>query len=167
MSQAQTVALLSHVEVEIQSPRQFAQDQADECERLSFTIVPDNQADYYSGYLGVSTPLAQAILGCHVGNRVVYQAGGEACKVRILSIAQAEAAPGAAGQDLTPAEERREAVRQAQQQIADIEAMIFASTVEGKWGEYEVEGFEVGELPAPDEPQAPPTPETQPDGESE
>lgn len=121
----QAVALFTHVEVEMS-------DEWGEAEKLAFDIVPDAQADYYAGYLGEGTPLAKAIMGCRVGNLVVYKAGDAACKVRILSIGPAAAEAGG------EAEARRAAVEQAREQIAKTDAMIFASTFEGKWGEYEI-----------------------------
>jgi hypothetical protein len=139
----QAVGLLTHVEIEMT-------DAWGEAEKLAFDIVPDVQADYYAGYLGESTPLAQAILGCRTGNVVVYKAGEEACKVRILSI---QAATGKTGGE---ADARRAAVQQAREQIAKTDAMIFASTVEGKWGEYDTDSMEAAET-KPDETEPPPT----------
>ena len=50
------MAVGTHVEVELI-------DEAGESERLVFDLVPDKQADFANGFLGESTPLAQAILG--------------------------------------------------------------------------------------------------------
>jgi hypothetical protein len=133
------VALHTHVEIEMS-------DAYGDLETLAFDIVPDSQADYYAGYLGEGTPLAKAIMGCRVGNMVVYKAGEEACKVRILSI---QAASGQAGGE---AEARRAAVQRAKEQIESTNAMIFASTVEGKWGEYDPDSLK-GETPPGDQEQ--------------
>lgn len=135
---SQAVALYKHVEIEMS-------DEWGEAEKLAFVIVPDAQADYYAGYLGEGTPLAKAIMGCRVGNRVVYKAGEAACKVRILSIGPAAEKTGG------EAEARRAAVEQAREQIAKTDAMIFASTFEGKWGEYEVNSEPIKPEDAPGE----------------
>ena len=137
MSQTLAVALLTHVEIEMS-------DSWGETEKLAFDIVPDIQADYYAGYLGESTPLAKAILGCRAGNVVIYKAGEDTCKVRILSIQPVTGKPGG------EADARRAAVQQAREQIAKTDAMIFASTVEGKWGEYEINSLDAGEIKPPE-----------------
>lgn len=139
-SAPQAVALLTHVEIEMS-------DAWGEAEKLAFDIVPDAQADYYGGYLGEGTPLAKAIMGCRAGNVVVYKAGEEACKVRILSIGPATGKTGG------EAEARRAAVQQAHEQIARTNEMIFASTFEGKWGEYEINS-KVEDM-KPDDPSTP------------
>ena len=43
-----------------------------EREHLKFDLVSDQQADYQAGFLGVSTPLAQAILGEKIGVTIPY-----------------------------------------------------------------------------------------------
>ena len=62
------VALGTHVEVELI-------DEAGVSERLAFDLVPDEQADFANGFLGVGTPLAQAILGQTASETVVLSAG--------------------------------------------------------------------------------------------
>ena len=123
------VALSTHVEIEMV-------DSSGESERLAFDIVPEAKADFYAGYLGENTPLARAILGCHIGNRVVYRAGSETCKVTVLSVRASTSPEAGEG-----AEQRKAAVQQARQQIDRTNAMIFASTVEGKWGEYDTDSI--------------------------
>ena len=61
------VALGTHVEVELAS-------EAGPPERLAFDLVPDAEADFPRGYLGVGTPLARAILGCAAGEVRSYRA---------------------------------------------------------------------------------------------
>ena len=43
-------------------------------ERLAFDLVPDAEADFPRGYLGVGTPLARAILGRTAGEVLSYRA---------------------------------------------------------------------------------------------
>jgi hypothetical protein len=108
---------------------------ADEAERLSLEIVPDDQADFYAGFLGESTPLAQALLGRQAGE-VVNTPGGQA---RILALCKAE-------QGLRQAKEnaarRQEALEQTQKEIARTNAITFSTTVEGKWGDYDPDGID-------------------------
>jgi hypothetical protein len=122
------VKLFTHVEVEMI-------DASGESERLTFDIVPDEQADFYSGLLGEGTPLAQAILGQVAGDQVRYQAG-ETCLVRVLAVSPIEKTE--AGE---AAARRKAAAAEALKQAERTNAMIFATTVEGKWGEYDADGM--------------------------
>jgi Transcription elongation factor, GreA/GreB, C-term len=121
------VAIGTSVEVELVS-------QDGEADRLAFTIVADEQADFAAGFLGAGTPLAKAILGQPVGAEVPY-AVADMRSVRILAAAES-------GQ--TPAEDvaaRREAVvRQAVNQSNLINALMVATSVNNKWGDYDVDG---------------------------
>jgi hypothetical protein len=125
------VKLFTHVEIELIDP-------SGESERMAFDIVPDEQADFYSGLLGESTPLARAILEQPVGSLARYDAG-ESCQVKILSARRIE--PDLSGE---AAARRKAAADEAFKQIERTSAMIFASTVEGKWGEYDADGMMEG-----------------------
>jgi hypothetical protein len=116
-----------------------------EKERLEFVIVPDEQADFKAGFLGQGTPLAQAILGEPVG-RVVPYFTGDALSVTILSAVPTSKAPR---QDT--AARRQEAYRQAVEQSDRTNAMIFASSFSGKWGDYDPGGVEKWEERKPPE----------------
>ncbi|MBN1147806.1 MAG: GreA/GreB family elongation factor [Anaerolineales bacterium] len=122
------VKLYSHVEIELV-------DASGGSERLAFDIVPDEQADFYSGLLGVSAPLARAILEQPVGSLARYDAG-EPCQVRILSAHRIESS-----QASEAAARRKAAADEARKQVERTNAMIFATTVEGKWGEYDADGM--------------------------
>jgi hypothetical protein len=76
------VALGTHVEVELV-------DESGASEYLAFDLVPDERADFANGFLGVGTPLAQAILGkvagesgVRLGDRSVCIGVTEAVRVR-------------------------------------------------------------------------------------
>jgi hypothetical protein len=116
-----------YVEVELVS-------RSGEIDRLAFTIVADEQADFAAGFLGAGTPLAQAILGHAAGSEVPYPVA-DMRSVRILS---------AAPSDKTPAEDvaaRREAVvRAAVNQSKLIDALMVATAVDNKWGGYDADG---------------------------
>ena len=105
-------------------------------ERLEFVIVPDDQADFSAGFLGVRTPLAQAILEKPVNEPIPYNVG-DARSVLVLSISKTDKAPS---QDV--AARREERLRQAIEQSDRTNAMIFASSFSGKWGDYDPQGIE-------------------------
>lgn len=122
-------------------------------ERLEFDLVPDEQADYVSGFLGASTPLAQAILGEKVGLTIPYFTD-ELMAVEILSIRESARTP-----ESDTASQREAALRDAKDQIEFTNAVLFAASVDTKWGEYDADGLDYGEwksrrsqdAPAPDE----------------
>ena len=118
----------SHVLVELL-------DASGEAQPLEFDIVPDQAADFSHGYLGLSTPLAQAILEKPAGVTVPYRQA-DILQVRILSVAPSTSLPIA---DL--AQQREEAARKALQQVQQTSAMIFASSFSGKWGDYDPDGI--------------------------
>jgi hypothetical protein len=122
----QMVALRMHVEIELVS-------RAGEIERLEFEIVPDKEADFYSGFLSQDTPMARAILGRPVGSTVPY-AVGDSRAIHILSMG-----PAAGMNSTEAAEKRRASVEEAKRQSERTNAIIFASSVEGKWGEYDAD----------------------------
>ena len=123
-----TIKLGSHVLVELL-------DATGESQPLEFDIVPDQAADFSRGYLGLSTPLAQAILNQPEGAKLPYHQA-DILEVRILSVTRSTSLPLA---DL--AQQREEAARKALQQVQRTDAMIFASSFSGKWGDYDPEGI--------------------------
>lgn len=123
--------LLVQVEIAYQS----------ESERLEFIIVPDAQADFAQGFLGASTPLAQAVLDEPLGALIPYFAG-DARSVKVLSISPTDKKPPA-----DAAARREQVLRQAVEQAEQTSAMMFASSFSGKWGDYDpqvVDGWKSG-----------------------
>jgi len=106
-----------------------------ETQRLEFDLVPDQAADFSRGYLGLSTPLANAILDQPAGVTVPYRQA-DILAVRILNVTESTSLPL---QDL--AQQRQEAARKAIQQVQRTDAMIFASSFSGKWGDYDPDGI--------------------------
>lgn len=122
------VALGDHVEVELIS-------EMGEVERLAFDVVPDEEADFSAGFLGVGTPLAQAILGARAGSLLPY-AVGDMRQVRVLAVGAGVGAPGG---DAVAA---RQAVIQKAISKSDLADVVrFALTVDQKWGETDPEGI--------------------------
>jgi hypothetical protein len=119
---------------------------ADDLDRLEFVIVSDEQADFQAGFLGESTVLAKTILGEPIGLEFPYFAG-DARSVRILSIKKTDLSP-----DRDIASRRDETIRRAVQQSDQTNAMIFASSFSGKWGDYDpqaVEGWDNADIVPP------------------
>ena len=107
-----------------------------EREHLKFDLVSDQQADYQAGFLGVSTPLAQAILGEKIGVTIPYFTD-ELMAVEILSIRESRRSP-----DTNPASRREAALKDVQDQIEYTNAVLFAASVDTKWGEYDADGLD-------------------------
>jgi len=104
-------------------------------EQLEFDLVADRSADFARGFLGESTPLAQAILGQPIGRPLLYQ-NADIRAVRILAVAPSQAVP-------EDAEARRqETLRKAVRQSDTTNAILFASSFSGKWGDYDPTGLD-------------------------
>jgi hypothetical protein len=121
------VAIGTHVEVDLI-------DEAGASERLVFDLVPDNQADFAHGFMGVGTPLAQAILGQTAGCVAPYQVG-DVVKVGILAVTPEARAPS---EDV--AAKRQAVIRQVVAESDRISDMVFALAVGSKWGNYDPGG---------------------------
>jgi len=120
-----TVAIGCRVEVELLS-------HSEPPERLAFTLVEDRQADFRSGFLAATTPLAQAILGHTAGETLPYRVG-DLTAVRLLSVTPGEQAGGNEA-----AARRKAAVDKAVKHSDYVNAMIFAGSVNSKWGDYDI-----------------------------
>jgi hypothetical protein len=135
------VAMGSHVEVELIS-------ESGENERLALDIVPDTEADFSAGFLGVGTPLARAILGQHAGSTVPYPMG-DITQVKVLTVAVSSRDP------IEDVAADRQAVIQRAVSKSDLaDAVRFALTVDQKWGDTDPEGIASNwEEPSGDEPE--------------
>ena len=99
-------------------------------EQHEFDLVTDRSADFARGFLGESTPLAQAILGQPAGRTLLYQ-NADIRAVRILAVTPSQAIP-------EDAEARRqESLRKVVHQSESTNAILFASSFSGKWGDYD------------------------------
>ncbi len=118
------VSLGSQVEIELT-------DRAGNKERLSFVIVTDDVADFAHGLLSEKTALAKAVLGERIGTPIPY------LKDDILSI-QVLAISASATQPSEDAAQKRKAdALKAARAVQDTNAMVFASSFSGKWGNYD------------------------------
>lgn len=109
---------------------------SDDLDRLEFVIVSEDQADFQAGFLGESTFLAKTILGEPVGVEIPYFAG-DARSVRVISIKTTDRSP-----DKNLASRRNETIRNAVQQSDQTNAIIFASSFSGKWGDYDPQAID-------------------------
>ena len=100
-------------------------------EQMDVTIVADDFADVRIGYLGQGTPLARALEGHIPGDCVDYRMG-ELRELRILAVSLAEKGP-----DAGVSERRQEILRKAAADSDRINAILFASSFNGKWGDYD------------------------------
>jgi hypothetical protein len=107
-----------------------------ESEQLEFDLVPDQAADFSRGYLGAGTPLAKAILNKPAGATLPYRQA-DITQVRILNVTPASDLPV---DDLT--QQREQAARKALEQVQRTNAILFASSFSGKWGDYDPDGIQ-------------------------
>ncbi len=123
-----TVAAGTHVEVELIG-------ETGDAEHLACDIVPDAEADFTHGFLGMGTPLARAILGHAAGSVVPYRVG-DVVEVRILKVSCAVTAPSVG------LEARRQAViSEAVARSEVLNDVSFALAAGSKWGDYNPEAI--------------------------
>ncbi len=118
------VGLSTHVQVELV-------DESGGSELLEFDLVPDEQADFAHGFLGVGTRLAQTILGQSAGCVLPYSAG-DVVQVRIVSVSPSARAPS---EDV--AAKRQAVLQQAVAEADRVSEMTWALAVGSKWGDYD------------------------------
>lgn len=118
------IAIGCHVEVNLI-------DREGKKEALSVDIVPDEAADFSEGYLGISTPLAQALLGEKEGTVIPYLKG-DIHAIEVLSVSPSKNKP-----PIDAAEKRRAEFIKTTQEVQHTSAVVFASSFSGKWGDYD------------------------------
>lgn len=122
------IDLNTHVELEMicsSGEREFA----------SFDIVAEEDADYYAGFLGICTPLAQAILGHKAGDRIKYKAG-DLCEVIVVSVsAMTRQVPA------DSATHREQVMRKIVAESELKNRIAVATSVDNKWGDYDPESL--------------------------
>ena len=107
------------------------QDRSGKKERLNVVIVPDEAADFANGYLSENTPLAKILLGERAGIIIPYLKD-DILSIEILAINKPTGKPSK-----DAAEKRRVMMKKAIQEVEDTNAMVFASSFSGKWGDYD------------------------------
>lgn len=106
-------------------------DRTGKKERLKVVIVPDESADFVHGYLGVNTPLAKVLLGEREGNIIPYLKG-DILGIEILAVTKPTNKPP---DDV--AIKREAKMKKAAREVENTNAMVFASSFSGKWGDYD------------------------------
>ncbi len=104
-----------------------------EAEKRVFSIVASEQADFRTGLLDETAPLARVLVGHFAGQVIPYRVGGLK-EIRILEVRRLEGLPSRQAAD-----KRRADVRQAEAQSEITSQMIFAGARGSKWGDYEVD----------------------------
>jgi len=107
------------------------QDRAGKKERLKFVIVPDEAADFANGYLSENTPLAKILLGERAGNIIPYLQD-DILAIEILAVTKPTDRPTD-----DAAEKRKAMMKKTLREVEDTNAMVFASSFSGKWGDYD------------------------------
>ena len=100
-------------------------------ERLKVVIVQDEAADFAHGYLGENTALAKVLIGERAGTIIPYLKD-DILGIEILSVTISSDKPP---EDV--AKKREAMMKKAIQEVEDTNAMIFASSFSGKWGDYD------------------------------
>jgi Transcription elongation factor, GreA/GreB, C-term len=118
------IAVGSEVEIELV-------DRAGNKEKLKFVIVEDKSADFSLGYLSESTPLAKALLGEKAGTILPY------LKDDILSIVILNVTRSMNKPPEDTAEKREAMMQKTIREVQDTNAIVFASSFSGKWGDYD------------------------------
>jgi hypothetical protein len=106
-------------------------DRAGNRERLRVVIVSDEAADFAHGYLGENTPLAKVLLGERVGTTIPYLKD-DILGIEILTVTKPTNKPP---DDV--AEKREAMMKKTMREVEDTNAMVFASSFSGKWGDYD------------------------------
>lgn len=136
-SQADLIVVGCQVEVDLIN-------RAGDREHLKVVIVKDESADFAQGYLGENTTLAKVLLGERKGTTIPYLMD-DILGIEILSVTKPTSGPG---EDV--AEKRKARMKKTRQEVEDTNAMVFASSFSGKWGDYDPES-----LPKEDKPEDP------------
>ena len=106
-------------------------DRAGNRERMKVVIVNDKAADFSHGYLSENTPIAKALLGEKAGTTIPYLKD-DILSIQILSVTKPTSKPP------EDAAEKREArMKKTIREVQDMNAIVFASSFSGKWGDYD------------------------------
>jgi hypothetical protein len=115
-------------------------------ERMEFDIVPDDSADYIHGFLGESTPIAKVLLGERASSVIPY------LKEDILAIEILSVAPSIIKPPKNTKELRQSMMDKAIREVEHTNAVVFASSFSGKWGDYDPDSLPATLNPEDDEP---------------
>ena len=106
-------------------------DRSGKKERMKVVIVDDKAADFTHGYLSENTPIAKAIVGEKAGNTIPYLKE-DILSIHIISVNQPTNKPPE-----DAAEKREASMKKTMREVQDTNAIVFASSFSGKWGDYD------------------------------
>jgi hypothetical protein len=115
-------------------------------DRFNIDIVSDESADFPHGFLGESTPLANVLLGERAGTVIPYLKD-DILAIEILSVTPSIIIPPNDAQ-----EKRQSQLNKAIREVEHTNAVVFASSFSGKWGDYDPDSLPNDEKPKDDEP---------------
>jgi len=115
-------------------------------EFMEIDIVPDESADYIHGFLGESTPLVKVLLGESVGSVIPY------LKDDLLAIEILSVSPSINEPPENTKEKRQSMMDKAIREVEHTNAVVFASSFSGKWGDYDPDSLPATKNPEEDEP---------------
>lgn len=98
---------------------------------LSFDIVADEAADYSKGFLAASTPIGKALLGEKAGTTIPYLKG-DIYAIEVLSVTASANKP-----DENAVKKRQAKLKKTIREVEHTNAVVFASSFSGKWGDYD------------------------------
>jgi hypothetical protein len=106
-------------------------DRSDNKERLTILIVRDKAADFSKGYMSENAPLARVLLGERAGTVIPYLKD-DILSIEVLAVSKPNSLPPE-----DAAEQREARMKKAVREVEDTNAMVFASSFSGKWGDYD------------------------------
>jgi len=115
-------------------------------DRLNVDIVPDETADFSQGFLGSGTPLAKILLGENAGTVIPYLKD-DIYAIEVLSVTPSTVKPP---NDMDKI--RKANLARTIHEVEHTNAVVFASSFSGKWGDYDPGSLPDDDLPedAPD-----------------
>ncbi len=123
-TRSEAISVGSQVEI-------ILRDREGKQEHLRVVIVPAEAADFAQGFLGQNTPLAQVLLGEIAGTTIPYLKD-DIYSIEVISVTKATNLP-----DGDAARKREASLKKAMREVEDTNAMVFASSFSGKWGDYD------------------------------
>ena len=102
-----------------------------ERDRLNVDIVLDEAADFSQGFLGAGTPLAKILLGEKAGTVIPYLKD-DIYAIEVLSVTPSTVEPP---NDIDKV--RKANLARTIHEVEHTNAVVFASSFSGKWGDYD------------------------------
>lgn len=108
-------------------------------EEMTVTLCSDQAADMTRGLLGAGTPMGSALFGHRSGDLIPYRAG-DIVSITVLRVRQTNT-----DLDQNASAQREANLRKAAADSERTNAMLFASSFTGKWGDYDPSAIPPGD----------------------